>query len=146
MVPESFEIEVEIRVSAPRERVFTALTTGVGRWWHLRIRQHDLSTTMVLEPHVGGRFFEDLGDGTGALWGTVLDFLPPKLLRIGGPLSMRTPVTCVFEYHLEEDGNDTIVKFQHRCFGWFEASMKEKHVAGWRQLFDALKAYAEHSR
>jgi hypothetical protein len=45
---------------------------------------------MVLEEWPGGRWFRDLGNGQGHLWGFVQVIKPPTLIEIHGPSSCRT--------------------------------------------------------
>src|SRR5688500_16864894 len=65
----SFEIEQEVEIQAPPERVFDALTAEVGNWWSHAF--DDAPRAILLEPHVGGRFHEVWGDDEGALYATV---------------------------------------------------------------------------
>ncbi len=43
---------------------------------------------MVLEEWPGGRWFRDLGNGQGHLWGFVQVIKPPSLIEIHGPMFM----------------------------------------------------------
>src|SRR5262249_24326425 len=47
---------------------------------------------LTLEEWPGGRWFRDLGNGQGHLWGFVRVIKPPTLLEIYGPLMMSYPV------------------------------------------------------
>jgi uncharacterized protein YndB with AHSA1/START domain len=71
--------EVEIRVSP--ENAFRAFATDFDRWWP---REHRIGTTdlaeAIIEPHVGGRFYERSVDGSECDWGQVLEWDPPRRL------------------------------------------------------------------
>lgn len=58
------KIEAEIRVAAKPEAIFAAVTIGLDAWWPHRTRDESV---IVYEPQVGGRVFEDWGDGGGLL-------------------------------------------------------------------------------
>src|SRR5690242_3565715 len=59
---EFMQIEMEISLKATHEDIFTALTQNIAAWWdeeHCTYKQGK----MILEPEVGKRFYEDLGNG-----------------------------------------------------------------------------------
>jgi len=68
-------IESETRINRPPEVVFAALTTGLDAWWPHRTRA---AARIVYEPKVGGRLFEDWGDGAGLAYGQVIHYDPPR--------------------------------------------------------------------
>ena len=94
----TLDVEQEVVVAAPREKVFDALCR-MGEWWPHAFRE---GSAVHLEPRVGGRFWEDWGDGDGALYATVTGIRRPEQLTCSGPMGMRTPVTGVFSMELEE--------------------------------------------
>ena len=65
---------------------------------------------MKLEAWVGGRWFRDLGDNAGHLWGHVQVIKPPKLLEIVGPMMMSFPVASHVQYRLTEQPGGTLLK------------------------------------
>ena len=48
---------------------------------------------MKIEPWPGGRWYRDLGDDNGHLWGHVQAIKRPTLLEITGPLFMSYPAS-----------------------------------------------------
>lgn len=66
-------IEAELNIERPPAEVFAALTTGLDAWWPHRTRP---DARIVYEPHVGGRVFEDWGDGGGQAYGSVVEYAP----------------------------------------------------------------------
>src|SRR5688500_14554514 len=63
----TLDVATDVTIDAPPSRVWDAITR-MGGWWPHRFRA---GSGVVLEPYVGGRFYEDWGDGAGALYGTV---------------------------------------------------------------------------
>lgn len=125
----------EIEVAAPREKVFAALA-DVGTWWPHRFRD---GAAVVFEPHVGGRWYEDWGDGNGALYGHVGTLERPARLSITGPMGMSGPVTSVWSIELEEAGPDrTIVRGSHRAFGDIDDDTAAGYTQGWGLVYRAL--------
>ncbi len=72
---------------------------------------------LKLEAWPGGRYFRDLGDNTGHLWGHVQVIKPPTLLEITGPMFMSYAVTSHVQYRLTEQGRGTKLVLTHRAFG-----------------------------
>jgi uncharacterized protein YndB with AHSA1/START domain len=142
---DSFQIEQEITIHAPRERVFQALTEEIGEWWAFRVGE-DQKTKLVFESQLGGRFYEDWGNGQGALWGTVNYFKAPVEIRMVGVLGMSGAVTSAYKYKLEEKDGSTVLKLSHLASGILLPKWEEEHRQGWSMLLGkCLKEYVEGS-
>ncbi|MEC3953150.1 SRPBCC family protein [Nocardia sp. CDC153] len=65
-------------VALPQERAFRFFTENFGSWWpaDYHIGQSDM-VDAVIEPSVGGRWFERGADGSECDWGRVLAWEPP---------------------------------------------------------------------
>ncbi len=131
----TLDVANEVRIAAPRDKVFDALTR-MGGWWPHRFKD---GSTVVLEPHVGGRFYEDWGDGTGALYGTIVRLSRPDHLAVEGLLGMSGPVQAVWSFDLVADGDATVVKFAHRGFGDIDDDTRAAYTSGWGEIFAALR-------
>ena len=73
-------VRKEIVVEAPPERAFRVFTDKFGQWWP---RDHHLGTPLkdaIIEPHVGGRWYEVGVDGSEVDWGKVMVWDPPRRL------------------------------------------------------------------
>jgi len=75
----------------------------------------------VIEPRVGGRWYERSGDGMECLWGKVIEWTPPKRLILGWQIngqfqydpSATTEVQIDF---IAEGPTTTRVELEHRYF------------------------------
>ena len=74
-------VQKSIVVDAPIEHVFAVFTDRQDTWWP---RDHHIGAcktfTAVLEPRVGGRWYERGDDGSECPWGRVLAWEPPHRL------------------------------------------------------------------
>ena len=133
----ALDVEQEVVVAASREQVFDALCR-MGEWWPHRFRGE---ATVHLEPRVGGRFWEDWGDGDGALYATVTGVRRPERLACSGPMGMRGPVAGVFAMELEERPGGTLVRLSHQAVGPIDEETSASYQTGWGEVFDALRAH-----
>jgi uncharacterized protein YndB with AHSA1/START domain len=130
---DSFQIEQEITIHAPRERVYQALTEEIGDWWAFRIGE-DKDTKLRFEPKVGGRFYEDYDNEQGALLGIVNYIKAPVEIRLTGVLGMSGAVTSSYKYNLEEQAGSTVIKLSHLAAGLLRPEWKDSHIHGWQVL------------
>jgi uncharacterized protein YndB with AHSA1/START domain len=77
-------IELEISIRAPVERVWKALVKETGKWWLRDFYTSGEAKTFVIEPVLGGKMFEDWGDGAGVIWATVTAVKAPTMLELAG--------------------------------------------------------------
>jgi Activator of Hsp90 ATPase homolog 1-like protein len=70
-------VRKNIVVNAPKDHVFKTFTERIDTWWP---RAHHIGGkepfNAILEPRVGGRWFERAGDGSECNWGRVLAWDP----------------------------------------------------------------------
>lgn len=123
-----------LRVNVPMDRAFRVLTERMGTWWPA---SHHIGKTpfveIVVEPRVGGRWFERGAEGVECDWGHVLVWEPPKRLvlswqlqpdwKYNPDLSRASEVS--FEF-MEEGPEATVLEFEHRHL--------ERHGEGWEKL------------
>jgi uncharacterized protein YndB with AHSA1/START domain len=66
-------ILLSYEIAARPARVFDALTKEIGAWWTHAFKKGGI---VRFEPRVGGRFYEEWSDETGALYAHVTYFDP----------------------------------------------------------------------
>jgi uncharacterized protein YndB with AHSA1/START domain len=118
-------VRKSITVDVPQERAFEVFTSGMSRWWPLGTHHiGDVEPNeAVVEPRVGGRWFERAPDGSQCEWGRVLEWEPPGRVVFGWHLgpewkydpdpAMSTEVEVVF---VAETPGRTRVELEHRGF------------------------------
>ncbi|MBY8874381.1 SRPBCC family protein [Micromonospora sp. PLK6-60] len=72
-------VRSSIHVAVPPERAFEVFTSGIDTWW---IREHHLLPGELkevgIDPHEGGRLWEQNDAGEVCAWGRVLTWDPPR--------------------------------------------------------------------
>ena len=125
-----FRYSVTVPISAPR--AFTLFTEGINTWWigH-RIGEAELAE-VVIEPRVGGRWYERGVDGTECDWGKVLAFDPPERLVLSWQLNYQYKYdpdlahSSEVEVLFTEENGLTRVALEHRNI--------ERHGTGAEEL------------
>jgi len=133
----SLDITEQVRVRASLDEAFAALLEELGPG---NRGQQDAPMPMVLEARPGGRWFRDLGEDNGHLWGHVQAIRRPTLLEIYGPLMMSFPVTSNVQYRLTPEGGDTVITLRHTAFGLFPDAFKQPLAAGWQRTSERIRA------
>jgi uncharacterized protein YndB with AHSA1/START domain len=112
-------VQRSVRVAAQAERAFSVFTDGMTRWWN---REHRLGKSplkeVVLEPRVGGRWYEIGEDGSRCDWGCVLIWEPPNRIvlawQINGDWNYDPDFVTELEVRFVPDGETTRVELEHR--------------------------------
>jgi uncharacterized protein YndB with AHSA1/START domain len=136
----TFEVTKEEEIAAPIDVVFETLLEQIGP---LNETGPGAPLRMKLEPWPGGRWYRDLGDNTGHLWGHVQVIKPPRLLEICGPLFMSYPAVSHVQYRLTEGGGVTRLKFAHRAIGQITSEHREGVTQGWSHILTRIREAAE---
>src|SRR5438046_5529089 len=139
---ESFEICKEIEISAPIDIAFAAMLDEIGPENQMLGGR---PFPMKIEPWPGGRWFRDLGNNAGHLWGHVQSIKQPTLLEIYGPLFMSAPVMSHVLYRLTAEGAGTWVKFSHRAIGQIAPEHQDggRVNQGWSSIIGRIRKVAE---
>jgi hypothetical protein len=96
-----------------------------------------------LETWPGGRWYRDLGNNSGHLWGYVQVIKPPTLLEIWGPMMMSYPAVNHLQYRLTAKSGGTHLAFAHRGMGLILPDHREGMPKGWAHWVDRIRQGAE---
>lgn len=128
-------------------RVFVAM----GTWWPLpshHIGRAD-AVDAVIEPRVGGRWYERGADGSTCDWGRVLTWEPHQRLVLAWQISAEWQhdpgLHTEVEVRFVPDGAGTRVELEHRGLGAYGARRDEMRAAfdsegGWNGMLAAFAA------
>lgn len=137
----SFEISKQVQISAPIDVVFESMLEVLGPDGEM---PGETPFPMVFEPWPGGRWYRDLGDDSGHLWGHVQVIKPPTLLEICGPLMMSYAAINHLQYRLTtERGEATRLEFVHRAAGAISSEHRDGLPDGWNYWLEHIREFAE---
>ena len=139
----TLKIEEEIHVHASLDQTFEALLEQLGAE---NIGAEGKPMPMKIEAWPGGRWFRDLGDNNGHLWGHVQAIKRPTLLEICGPLMISFPVYSNVQYRLSEVEGGTLIKFHHLALGFVPDNFKAGVSSGWKGIHERVRNAAESKR
>jgi DNA-binding transcriptional ArsR family regulator len=135
------KVEQEMRINAPRERVFAALTSELGAWWPHRFKP---DSTVYCDSQVGGTSGEKFAAGGGAIYGEIVYFDPPYKLAQSGASALAKGLNAFGVDTLEIDGEGTLYKKELNFWGVVPDEMVKMYQEGMRAIFEqALKSYLE---
>ncbi|MEY2419258.1 MAG: hypothetical protein QOG90_1938 [Actinomycetota bacterium] len=132
-----------IDIAAPRERVFEAFVHEQHNWYPYTYGG-DRVQRIVVEPFVGGRVYEDWGDGVGQLYSLVWQYDPPKTICLRGYLANGVNLENWFGLHDAGKGKTRLEQALTAS-----GAISEEDAAGIRQHgdmalhADALRAYLD---
>src|ERR1700730_17694347 len=128
---QTINISREIEIAAPIEIAFEAMLEEIGPGGKM---PGGKPLPMKLEPWPGGRWYRDLGQNAGHLWGHVQVIKPPTLLEISGPLFMSYPVLSHLTCSFWGDGGRTRLALLHRAIGPITPAHREGVGQGWSYI------------
>jgi uncharacterized protein YndB with AHSA1/START domain len=131
---QTLNVVKEIQIAAPPEIVFESLLHPVGKFGEMKLR---------FEAWPGGRWFRDLGNNTGHLWGHVQVIKPPELLELTGPMFMSYPVASHVQYRVTPQGGGSLLRMTHKAIGLIPDEHLSGVQNGWQMLLDETKLDAE---
>ena len=125
---QTFDFSKEVTIAAPVEITWDAILAEIGPEGQM---PDGKAYPFKLEPWPGGRWYRDLGNNTGHLWGFVQVIKPPKILEIYGPTFISYPATNHIQYKLAADGDKTRLKITNRAFGYVPKGFIDDSEQGW---------------
>lgn len=137
---QTFQIEKEILIEAPLDIVWESVLAELGPESQM---PDGTAMPFVLEAWPGGRWFRDLGEQRGHLWGHVQVIKPPALIEISGPMFMSYPATNHLQYRLMAEQNQTRLKVLHRALGLIPADVRGNAGLGWEHGLKRIREIAE---
>jgi uncharacterized protein YndB with AHSA1/START domain len=127
-----------VHVQAPPVIAWRVFTEQMGTWWPLENYKIGKAKAVdaIIEPRVGGRWYERGEDGSTCDWGSVLAWQPPARLVLSWDItadwlydaSLKTEIELRF---VADGRNATRVELEHRRLDRYGARRDEM-----RRIFD----------
>jgi uncharacterized protein YndB with AHSA1/START domain len=146
-------VRKSITVKANQAHAFEVFTSRLGHWWpHTHTIGKPPMKTAVLEPRLGGRWYELSEDGSQADVGRILVWEPPQRFVMSWDLSSQwkpdTTVSSEVEVKFTAQGpNETLVELEHRKLERLGAEggakMRKDVDGGWPGMLEHFKRAAE---
>jgi uncharacterized protein YndB with AHSA1/START domain len=135
-------IQKTIVVTASAERAFQVFTEEMSTWWPLA--SHKIgkaeAKSVVIEPFVGGRWFERGVDGSECDWGRVRMWDPPRRLVLSWEISSDwrhdPAIQTEVEVRFSAEGASTRVDLEHRRLHYYG-----EKAAQMRGIFESEKGW-----
>lgn len=128
-----------VRVQAPQAVAWRVFTEQMGTWWPLVYYKIGKANAVdaVIEPQVGGCWYERGADGSTCQWGSVLVWEPHSRLVLSWDISADwqydPTLKTEIEVRFSADGNNcTRVELEHRHLDRYGARRDEM-----RRIFDS---------
>ena len=147
-------VKKSIIVRAAQETAWRVFTEKMGTWWPLAYYKIGIADAVdaVIEPRVGGRWYERGLDGSTCQWGSVVSWEPHSRLVLYWSITadwqfdpnLKTEIEVRF---IPEDKNATRVEFEHRrleLYGERRDRMRQifETEGDWGKLLAAFAAQA----
>ena len=139
----TLNIVKETQIAAPIDISFEALLAELGPEGQM---PDGKPFPFKLEPWPGGRWFRDLGNNAGHLWGHVQVIKPPTLLEICGPMPMSYAAINHVQYRLVAEGDNTRIKLTHKALGMIPKEHRDGMPEGWEHGLKRVREIAERIR
>lgn len=130
-------IRTVVAVGWSPEDAFERFTSQLGRWWPLATHSvgQDKADSVIFQGRVGGELIETWHDGTRSVWGTVVEWDPPRFVSFtwhpgrDPEGAQRLAVTFT-----PDGGGGTRVQLVHsgwETLGADAVEMRAGYVSGW---------------
>ena len=141
-------VQKVVSVNAAPEVAWRVFTEKMGTWWPLATYKHGKANAVdaVIEPRVGGRWYERGDDQSTCDWGRVIVWEPPSRLVLSWDISadfqpdptLKTEVEVRF---IAEGKHGTRVELEHRKLDRYGARRDEirgifESKSGWGGLLE----------
>jgi uncharacterized protein YndB with AHSA1/START domain len=143
-------VKKAIDVQAAQETAWRIFTEKMGSWWPLAYYKIGKANAVdaVIEPYVGGRWYELGEDGSVCQWGSVLNWEPHTRLVLSWDVgadwqydpALNTEIEVLF---IAEGHNRTRVELEHRHLDRYGARRDEMRriydtEGDWGKLLEAF--------
>jgi uncharacterized protein YndB with AHSA1/START domain len=144
-------LQLEIKIEAGLQTVWKSLTEEADKWWRKDFYSNPSAKQFVIEPKLGGRIYEDCGNGEGTVWYTINSIKSPNLIEMAGYIPHKNKGFSIsyVKITLEEKSGSTKLILSDSVTGEIMTEAEEKecgkhYTNGWTMLIkESFKNYVE---
>ena len=144
----AISVGFEIVIHAEIDAVWDCLVNKTSKWWSRDFYTNPKTKGFYIESRIGGRAYEDFGQGEGFVWSEVIGVDSPNAIHMKGLLApaFGGPAISYISIHLQADGASTILKLSDALLGAVSEKGAAQIEAGWKMIYgEAFKHYVESS-
>jgi uncharacterized protein YndB with AHSA1/START domain len=139
-------IGLTFELGAKRDRVWRAITEETKAWWPKEMLVGGPDSQLVFEVRLGGRLYEQWGQGAGLTWYTVIAIDPKSTLDLAGHVTPRFGGPAISQLHIElaDTASGTRISITDGVLGRDRRDTGHRVTEGWSLVFgNNLKKYVE---
>lgn len=130
--------KLEYRLEKAKEQVWEAFFNQLNQWWTSDFYTNSRTKSFHIETKLGGKMYEDFGEGEGLVWGEVIGVDYPRSLQIRGMLSgeFGGPALSYEKFTFEEEAGKTTLTYRVEFIGDITEKSLKSLESGWKTIFE----------
>ncbi len=124
-------------IDLAKSKVWEKLFDQVDQWWSKDFYTNPKTASFIIESTVGGKMYEDFGNGEGLIWGDVIGVDRPNSLLIRGMLSgeFGGPTFSFEKFLLTEENEQTTLTYSVEFINEVSEKTIKSLADGWETIF-----------
>lgn len=142
----AIQVQFDVQLNAGIDTVWNCLINDAPKWWSSDFYTNAKTKAFYIEGRIGGKAYEDFGNGEGLIWSEVIGVDAPNSLQMKALLmpEFGGPATSIIAIRLESDQSGTMLTLSDTLFGAVNESTAAQIEAGWKMIYGkAFKAYVD---
>ena len=130
----SFRVTVELNASS--SETWEYFFNQLNNWWPNTFFTSQKTKRFIIETIIGGKVYEDFGEGYGLIWGEVIGVDYPNSVQIKGQLTKEFGGPCIsFEkFSFEETSSGCTMSYEVDLIGKNDDSTVASLEKGWKEI------------
>ncbi len=139
-------VQFETTIKATKENVWHCLINETNMWWTKDFYTNAKTKGFYIEGRIGGKAYEDYGDGQGLIWAEVIGVDAPNAIHLKGMLApdFGGPAISYLSIQLTTSEAGTVFNLSDTLFGAVNENTANQISAGWKMIYaEAFKNFVE---
>ena len=122
----------------PAKIVWQKYFDELSEWWTADFYTNPRTKAFKIDVVLGGKMYEDFGNGEGLIWGEVIGVDKPNSLQVRGMLSgeFGGPTLSYEKFSFSEENGKTTLKYKAEFIGDFDEKTLKSLETGWKTIFN----------